>query len=124
MRGGAFGARARAGRGVFRTPDEDVDRSLLDRTEGRNIWHRVSGTGNIDVTVKSRGQQSVSQPGPFRKVRIQRLTQMLRERARGVKTEPAFAAVLKLKGDPYLAILDLERCDDTRLSDLLVRAGF
>lgn len=49
---------------------------------------------------------------------------VMRERARGVKTEPAFAAVLKLKGDPYLAILDLERCDDTRLSDLLVRAGF
>jgi hypothetical protein len=49
---------------------------------------------------------------------------ILRERARGAKTEPAFAAVLRLKGDPYLAILDLERCDDGQLSHLLARAGF
>jgi hypothetical protein len=41
-----------------------------------------------------------------------------------VKTEPAFATVLRLKGDPYLAILDLEPCDNGRLNDLLVRAGF
>jgi hypothetical protein len=40
------------------------------------------------------------------------------------KIEPAFASALKLKGDLYLAILDLERCDDTCLSDLLLRAGF
>jgi hypothetical protein len=49
---------------------------------------------------------------------------IMRERSRGVKTEPAFATVLRLKGDPYLAILDLERCDSGRLNDLLVRAGF
>jgi hypothetical protein len=49
---------------------------------------------------------------------------IMSERARGAKTEPAFATVLKLKGDPYLAVLDLERCDDTYLRDLLVRAGF
>ena len=49
---------------------------------------------------------------------------IMRERSRGVKTEPAFAAVLRLKGDPYLAILDLERCDNGRLNHFLVRAGF
>jgi hypothetical protein len=49
---------------------------------------------------------------------------IMRERARGAKTEPAFAAVLRLTGDPYLAILDLERCDNGRLSHLLERAGF
>jgi hypothetical protein len=49
---------------------------------------------------------------------------VMNERARGAKTEPAFAAVLKLTGDPYLAVLDLEPCDDTYLSDILVRAGF
>jgi hypothetical protein len=48
----------------------------------------------------------------------------MRERSRGVKTEPAFATVLRLKGDPYLAILDLECCDNGRLNHLLVRAGF
>jgi hypothetical protein len=49
---------------------------------------------------------------------------VMRERALGAKTEAAFAAVLKLQGDPFLAILDLECCDDTCLSDLLVGAGF
>jgi len=49
---------------------------------------------------------------------------IMRERSRGVKTEPAFATVLRLKGDSYLAILDLERCDNGRLNDLLVQAGF
>ena len=49
---------------------------------------------------------------------------IMRERSRGVKTEPAFATVLRLKGDPYFAILDLERCHIGRLNDLLVRAGF
>ena len=49
---------------------------------------------------------------------------IMRERSRGVKTEPAFATVLRLKGDPYLAILDLECCDNGRLNHLLVRAGF
>jgi hypothetical protein len=49
---------------------------------------------------------------------------VMHERSRGAKTEPAFATVLRLKGDPYLALLDLGRCDDGRLNDLLVRAGF
>jgi hypothetical protein len=49
---------------------------------------------------------------------------IMRERSRGVKTEPAFATVLRLEGDPYLAILDLECCDNGRLNHLLVRAGF
>jgi len=51
-------------------------------------------------------------------------TGIMRERSRGAKTEPAFATVLRLKGDPYLAILDLEGCDNGRLTDLLLRAGF
>jgi hypothetical protein len=49
---------------------------------------------------------------------------IMRERSRGAKTEPAFATALKLTGDPYLAILDLERCNNGWLSQLLVRAGF
>lgn len=47
-----------------------------------------------------------------------------RERASGMKTEPAFAIVLRLTGDPYRALLDLERTDDGSLSDLLKAAGF
>jgi hypothetical protein len=47
-----------------------------------------------------------------------------RERQRGVKTEPAFAAALRLEGDPFFALLDLERRDDTSLIPLPARAGF
>jgi hypothetical protein len=49
---------------------------------------------------------------------------VMRERSLGMKTEPAFAAALRLKNDPCLALLDLERHDDAALSDLLGRVGF
>jgi hypothetical protein len=49
-------------------------RKDLDTTLGRRF--RVAGRGDINVTVKSKGQQSVSQVGPFRKVRVSRMTQM------------------------------------------------
>lgn len=35
--------------------------------------------------------------------------QVLKTRMNGLKTEPAFAEVLKLKGDPYQALLDLQK---------------
>ncbi|PWE53889.1 DUF4269 domain-containing protein [Metarhizobium album] len=37
----------------------------------------------------------------------------------GLKTEPAFAAVLGLAGDPYAAVLDLFDADDTTLAALI-----
>lgn len=53
----------------------------------------------------------------------------LRERVRslkrsGVKTEPAFATVLRLNGgDGYAEVLALEACSDKELASLLTRAG-
>jgi len=51
-------------------------------------------------------------------------TAIMRQRAHGLKTEPAFAAVLGLMGDPYLALLALESCSDKVLKGMLQAAGF
>jgi hypothetical protein len=45
-------------------------------------------------------------------------------RGQGMKTEPAFAAVLKLSGDPYLALLDLGEQDDETVVSVLQARGF
>lgn len=44
-------------------------------------------------------------------------------RRQGTKTEPAFAQVLGLGGDPYRAMLDLEDLDDAGLLDVLKVKG-
>jgi len=75
MRGGDFGARARAQRHVF-AGHEGVDRSVIDSIAGARMRHRAIGTANIDVDVKGEGQKSVTQTGPFRKVRLSRDTGM------------------------------------------------
>jgi hypothetical protein len=49
---------------------------------------------------------------------------VLARRHSGMKTEPAFAAALGLRGDPYLALLDLGLQDDATLILLLHEAGF
>lgn len=46
------------------------------------------------------------------------------ERTRGAKTESAFASVLRLDGDPYRTLLDLELSSDASLLDYLAKAGF
>jgi hypothetical protein len=43
-------------------------------------------------------------------------------RRSGMKTEPAFAAALNLSGDPYQALLDMERWSDDALASLLAAA--
>jgi hypothetical protein len=53
-----------------------VDRSVIDAIAGQRMRHRAIGTANIDVNVKSEGQKSVTQTGPFRKVRLSRVTAM------------------------------------------------
>ena len=45
-------------------------------------------------------------------------------RRRGLKTEPAFAAILGLDGDPYLALLELEAEPNSRLARRLKDCGF
>jgi Domain of unknown function (DUF4269) len=45
-------------------------------------------------------------------------------RQRGMKTEPAFAAVLGLGGDPYVALLDLGEQGDQPLISVLLAQGF
>ena len=45
--------------------------------------------------------------------------QVMAWRRSGLKTEPAFAAALKLPGDPYAAMLDLGKRDDATLLALI-----
>jgi hypothetical protein len=45
-------------------------------------------------------------------------------RAEGTKTEPAFAGVLGLSGDPYLGLLEIAADDDGALAALLAANGF
>ena len=49
---------------------------------------------------------------------------VMTRREEGMKTEPAFAAVLCLDGDPYKALLDLDSCSDIELTALLEDQGF
>ncbi len=49
---------------------------------------------------------------------------VMAQRNNGMKTEPAFAAVLSLDGDPYQALLNLECCSDMSLTALLRGQGF
>lgn len=60
----------------------------------------------------------------------QRLLQLGGERARnairslklgGMKTEPAFAKVFGLRGDPYLALLEASRLDEGELSNRIIK---
>jgi len=48
---------------------------------------------------------------------------LLAARKRGAKTEPAFAALLGLSGNPYQALLDLDGWPDSELMALLERSG-
>ncbi len=49
---------------------------------------------------------------------------IMRARRSGAKTEPAFAVVLGLAGDPYRALLDLEVLSDDALATIVEIAGF
>jgi murein DD-endopeptidase MepM/ murein hydrolase activator NlpD len=68
--------RARATAHMPGVDREEMDRKVIDAIAGRRMRARSMGNANIDVNVKSEGQKSVSQVGPFRKVRLSRATQM------------------------------------------------
>ena len=59
-----------------------------------------------------RVEQRLLRLAPHLRLRIHQFKQM------GLKTEPAFARALRLKGDPYLAMLDLESNSDDQLTAL------
>ena len=49
---------------------------------------------------------------------------VMERRRKGAKTEPAFADSLHLNGNPYVALLKIDACDDRELSRLLAKNGF
>ncbi|MFT4129818.1 DUF4269 domain-containing protein [Labrys sp. (in: a-proteobacteria)] len=49
---------------------------------------------------------------------------VMHHRRAGLKTEPAFAAALRLKGDPYQALIELGQREDGHLQVLLAAAGY
>jgi hypothetical protein len=49
---------------------------------------------------------------------------VMERRRQGAKTEPAFAATLRLQGDPYVALLEVHSFDDGQLRRLLAESGF
>lgn len=49
---------------------------------------------------------------------------VMAQRLRGLKTEPAFAAVLRLPGNPYRGLLDLDGLANEALLERLAIAGF
>jgi Domain of unknown function (DUF4269) len=49
---------------------------------------------------------------------------VLAVRRQGIKTEPAFATVLGLSGDPYIAMVDLDERGDHSLISMLLALGF
>jgi hypothetical protein len=49
--------------------------------------------------------------------------EIIRLKNSGLKTEPAFATLLALPGDPYQALLDLETCSDQQLLRLVQQRG-
>jgi predicted metalloenzyme YecM len=44
-------------------------------------------------------------------------------RRTGAKTEPAFAQILRLAGDPYQALLELQKKTDFQLAEIIQRSG-
>lgn len=49
---------------------------------------------------------------------------VIESKRNGLKTEPTFASLLQLEGNPYQALLDLEAISDVKLGDLLKKQSY
>jgi Domain of unknown function (DUF4269) len=108
---------------------------------GFAVWQWVSGDRPVVATFRAEGwtfelfgsPQPVQEQMGWRHFRVeQRLLSMggtrlrtlvMDQRRAGLKTEPAFAAVLKLSGNPYQALLDLETWSDDALVRLVAQVS-
>jgi len=54
----------------------EEERRRLDEVQSRRFFHRVRGSGRVDVNIKSKGQMSTTQGAPFKKVPWHRHQQM------------------------------------------------
>jgi hypothetical protein len=86
------------------------------------------GSGDFKIEVFAQAQP-VKQQYAFRHMCIEKRIldlagnsfrqQVIRLKTKGLKTEPAFAHMLKLRGDPYDALLALENYEDDKILSLL-----
>lgn len=125
---------------ICRTKDfEAFERLLCDKFRKYGTFFLEKHKDNISCSFEIENQQfeiyaediPVHRQNAYRHMLIEyRILNLLGESFRrlivelklnGLKTEPAFASLLKLHGNPFSEILTLENFSDTRIKDLFFR---